>query len=306
MAQSVEYPELPFIPPRAWGSGRDGKAVRYSVIHYTAGAERNTSAEDGAAYDQRRTDGTSTHFFHDADSTVQCVLTKDRANAARHRGNRLGIQHELCGTVQTREQWLDAQSLPTLRRAAYWVARDCLKYGLEPRRLSVAEVRQAWTEFPDGPRGICGHVDVTYAYPEDDGDHTDPGSAFPWDLFLAMVRGHITQITGGDMAGEADAAFSKPYTGTEPWVSGSSWVAKALELPLRQVKADLAEVKEAVAALTASAPPSGGSSPVPVIVADGAADVIAESVAASLKGDPQFLSAVAKAVNDDAARRSAE
>ena len=31
-----------------------------------------------------------------------------------HRGNRLGIQHELCGTQQTRAQWLDAN------RVRYW------------------------------------------------------------------------------------------------------------------------------------------------------------------------------------------
>lgn len=193
MAQSSEYPDLKWVAPRAWGSGRDGKAVRFIVIHYTAGAERSTSAEDGAAYDARRTDGTSTHYFVDRDSIIQCVRTSDRANAARHRGNRLGIQYELCGTQQTRAQWLDAASLPTLRNAARQVARDCKKYGIPVRRLSVAETRRAWTEFPNGPRGIVGHVDCTRAFPEDGGDHTDPGPEFPWTDFLAMVREEIAK-----------------------------------------------------------------------------------------------------------------
>src|SRR5215216_3308593 len=100
MAQSSEYPDLKWVEPNAYGTGRDGKAVRYIVVHYTAGSERSTSAEDGAAYDARRTDGVSTHYFVDSNSIVQCVLTKNRANAARHKGNRLGIQYELCGTVQ--------------------------------------------------------------------------------------------------------------------------------------------------------------------------------------------------------------
>lgn len=194
MTQSQEYPDLKWVPPRAFGRGRDGKAVRLIVIHYTAGAERSTSAEDGAAYDARRTDGTSTHYFVDSNSVVQCVLTKDRANAARARGNRLGIQYELCGTVQTREQWLDPQSLPTLRNAAGQVARDCKKYGIPVRRLTVGETRRSWTEFPGGPMGIVGHVDCTRAFPEDGGDHTDPGPAFPWDVFLDMVKQALSKI----------------------------------------------------------------------------------------------------------------
>lgn len=191
MSPSKEYPDLRFMPPAAYGTGRDGKAVRYIVIHYTAGAERNTSAEDGAVYDQNRTDGTSTHYFVDSNSIVQCVLTSNRANAARAKGNRLGIQYELCGTVQTRAQWLDAASLPTLQNAAKQVARDCKKYDIPVRRLSVAETRAAWDKFPNGPKGIVGHVDCTNAYPEDGGDHTDPGPQFPWDVFLDMVRAEM-------------------------------------------------------------------------------------------------------------------
>lgn len=193
MAQSPEYPDLQWIEPRAWGKGRDGKAVRYIVIHYTAGSETATSAENGAIYNQNRRDGTSAHYFVDRDSVVQGVRTRDRANCARHKGNRLGIQYELCGTVQTRAQWLDAASLPTLRNAARQAARDCRKYGIPVRRLSVAETRRAWTEFPNGPKGFVGHVDCTYAYPEDGGDHTDPGTGFPWDIFLDMVRAELEE-----------------------------------------------------------------------------------------------------------------
>lgn len=200
MAQSKEYPELRFVEARSYTQGRRGKSVMFSVIHYTAGSERATSAEDGAAYDARRTDGTSCHQFHDRDSTVQCVLTEDAAHAARRRGNDLGVQHELCGTAQTRAQWLDPASYGTLQQAARWVAEDCRKYNLEPRRLTVAETRRAWTEYPHGPRGIVGHIDCTLAFPEDKGDHTDPGKDFPWDVFLALVRDELED----DMAGISD------------------------------------------------------------------------------------------------------
>lgn len=197
MAQSREYPELKFVEAKSYGSGRSGKGVRLIVIHYTAGSEGPTSAEDGAAYDARRTDGTSCNYFHDRNSTVQCVYTWDTAHSARRRGNLLGTQHELCGTAQTREQWLDAASMGTMKQAAKWVAADCRKYGIPVRRLSVAETRRAWTEFPNGPKGIVGHVDCTEAFPEDNGTHTDPGKAFPWDIFLRMVR---DELEGDDVS----------------------------------------------------------------------------------------------------------
>lgn len=187
-------------PPRAYGRGRDGKGVRLSVIHYTAGAEGRTSAEDGNAYDKRRTDGTSCHAFHDRDSTVQEVDRADRSNSAYSKGNRLGIHHELCGTVQTRAQWFDEASDPTLWRAARAVAQDCVDFQLEPRRLTVPEVRAAWYSYPNGPRGICGHVDITYAFPEDGGNHTDPGAQFPWDVFIERVKIGIAELTGAPTA----------------------------------------------------------------------------------------------------------
>lgn len=273
MAQSPEYPDLAFVQPRAYGIGRDGRSVQYVVIHYTAGSERATSAEDGAAYDQKRQDGTSCHYFHDQNSTVQCVLTPNRANSALAKGNRLGIQHELCGTVQTREQWLDPASDGTLWRAARQVARDCRKYGIPARRLSVAEVRAAWYGTAK-PKGICGHADVTLAYPEDGGDHMDPGAAFPWDVLLERVTGYLEygdDWNGADMgimeealAWQSDAvAFGKSAIADGPQKGLPVVITQTintLALDVAAIKAtlaasggspELAPVMAAIAALTA-------------------------------------------------------
>lgn len=183
--QSTDWPDLAFVRPAAYGTGRDGRRAMFSVVHYTAGSERNTSAEDGAAYDARRTDGTSTHYFHDPDSTVQCVRLADRANACFYHGNRLGIQHELCGTQQTRAQWLDPASRAIIRRTAAQIVRDHNRLGIPFRRLTPAQVRACW--YDGAPGGICGHGDVTLAFPEDRGNHTDPGDAFPWDVLFQDI-----------------------------------------------------------------------------------------------------------------------
>lgn len=286
------------MPPKAFGSGRDGKAVRYIVIHYTAGSERATSAEDGAAYDQRRTDGTSSHYYVDQNSIVQCVRTTDRANTARHRGNRLGIQYELCGTAQTRAQWLDAASSATLRLAARQVARDCKRYGIPVRRLSVAETRRAWTEFPNSPKGIVGHVDCTNAYPEDDGDHTDPGTGFPWDLFLDLVRAEMEEddMPSAEDVWKADVipnpkfrpdAASNPTT-TANFALGNMWQR-------------VGDLQAAVSALTAQVAAQAGRDLVdePAIIAGVLAGLDPAAIAAAIPPE------LARQVADELANRLA-
>jgi hypothetical protein len=181
--------------PRSYSPGRT-RPVQYAVIHYTAGSEGPTSAEAGVAYDKIRPDGTSCHCFADSDTVLREVPDIDRAHAARFHGNEIGLQLELCGTAQTRAQWLDPVSSATLRLGAKQVAEWCRDHGLPVRRLSVAETRAAYYAASGSrPKGIVGHVDVTNAYPEDGGTHTDPGAAFPWDVFLPMVAEELAALT---------------------------------------------------------------------------------------------------------------
>lgn len=177
MTQSSEYPDLLWMPPKSWDN-TNRTSVQLIVIHTTEGSEHGQSAEDGAAYDQRRTDGTSTHFFHDSNSTVQCVHTADQAHAARTQGNKRGIQHELCADAA--DTWNDDYHQAVLRQAARQCARDAKKWGIPIKKLNPDQVAA-------GTKGFCGHADVTYAFPQDNGTHTDPGKNFPWSQFLAMV-----------------------------------------------------------------------------------------------------------------------
>lgn len=200
MTQSAEYPDLKWVEPKAWTkSARE--SVQLIVIHTTEGSARGESAEDGAAYDARRTDGTSTHYFHDSNSTVQCVLTKYRAHTARSQGNRRGIHHELC-TRAGSANWYDQYHTAMLKQAAKQAARDAKKWGIPVRRLNSDQVA-------DGMKGFCGHVEITYAFPADKGSHTDPGKNFPWAVFLDMVRDEMAPpVKPAAPAKESGVAFS--------------------------------------------------------------------------------------------------
>lgn len=181
-------------PPRWYAVGRlaGGRPISYVVIHVTDGSEGPSAAEAGAAYDKTRADSVSTHLFVDSDSAVREVRDDDTAYAAYPKGNALGIQVEICGSAaQTIAQWHDAASTATLELAAHEVAVLLAAHGLPPVHLSVEQCRAAWYAPSVATRGIVSHYDVTRAYPEDGGTHTDPGPAFPWTEFLAMVAGHL-------------------------------------------------------------------------------------------------------------------
>lgn len=180
MAQSREYPDLPWVEPRSWQNA-NRTAVQLVVIHTTEGSAHAGSAEDGAAYDARRTDGTSTHYFHDSNSTVQCVHTADIAHTARGEGNRRGIHHELCTKI-SKADWGDAYHSAMLERTAKQVARDCKKWGIPVIKLTPVGVKA-------GVRGICGHHDVSLAFKQS--THTDPGKDFPWSRFIGMINAEL-------------------------------------------------------------------------------------------------------------------
>jgi N-acetyl-anhydromuramyl-L-alanine amidase AmpD len=174
--------------PKSYTSGRKSGQPSVIVIHTTEGSEGDDSAENGAAYDRRRTDGTSTHYFVDSNSIVQEVEHKDESHAARSKGNDIGIHVEICGRAgQTDAQWNDEDSAATLENVARLIVA-IRKIGSFPlTRLSPADLRA-------GKRGICGHVDITNAFKES--THTDPGVKFPWSWLFKRV----TELERGNVA----------------------------------------------------------------------------------------------------------
>lgn len=183
--------------PRSYTPGRV-RAPQFVVMHGTAGNEGPTSAESGAQYDKTRTDGTSCHYFVDsAGPALQEVPEGDRSHSALFHGNEIGIHIEICGLPQTREQWLDAVSYPTLVMAAALAREVCDRQGFELRLLSVDETRAAYYGKDHRPTGIVDHARVTAAFPEDGGNHEDMWDGFPWDVFMEMVVGDPPAQQGG-------------------------------------------------------------------------------------------------------------
>lgn len=222
--------------PKSYTPGRRRK-VQTVYLHYTAGAEGPTTAEAGAAYDKRRTDQVSTGYFTDSlGPALQEVPDGDRSHTTRFHADEIGISIEVCGTVQTRAQWLDPVSLATLRTTAGLVAILLTRHGLAFKRLSVAELRRAYYSDPS-ITGIADHNTATLAFPEDGGTHTDMGPAFPWDVFMTMVgealnsggetMARLVMINDGPSGKGAVYGSSGTcrmgFGGPDPWGAAQAW-----------------------------------------------------------------------------------
>jgi hypothetical protein len=177
-----------FIAARYFTRGR-GTPVKLIVIHTAEtpeGAKTARGVGNWFASEMRAGDGKiyqgSTHYGVDAKEIVQYVRESDTAYGAAG-ANATGIHIEHAGRAnQTPAQWADAYSEQMLRRSAVLVADLCRRFGVPIKRLGADEVKA-------GAAGICGHVDVSRAFPDKAGKHPhwDPGPHFPWPHFLELV-----------------------------------------------------------------------------------------------------------------------
>lgn len=172
----------PFVQAKNHGPA-DNKPIFRIVMHGTVSECVAGGARSVALMFAHTTRDASTQWVHDPAETYQCVAEGTVAYGAPP--NEHEIHHELCDmqyehpTAKQRKRWKDALHQSMLRRAAGYVARDCLKY-------SIPVVKLSSTDLLAGKRGICGHKDVSDAWHQT--THVDPGPDFPWSQFLGMVR----------------------------------------------------------------------------------------------------------------------
>jgi len=145
------------------------------------------TAENCARFFAGLTATGSTQVVVDENSAVRCVLDTEKAAGAkgapyRNRSvNDWAVQVEHAGYArQSRAEWLDSSSTATMEQGARVFAWWSDEYTIPPFRLSDQEIR-------NGMHGLCGHGDVSRALGVLHG-HTDPGTGFPWDVYLEMVR----------------------------------------------------------------------------------------------------------------------
>jgi hypothetical protein len=185
----------------------NGRTVRLQVIHDMEFPEKATAAEDVANFFKKGPPSKgSAHYCHDNDSTVQCVLDKDVANAAPG-ANHDGLHHELAGYAkQTADDWRDTFSTALLARTAVVVHEKCVEYGNQQTWLSDAEIAA-------GKSGICDHAAISRVYRRS--THTDPGPFFPKDYFVDLVRAvpFLSNAPQGVIMKDAVAGLQCPIDG---------------------------------------------------------------------------------------------
>lgn len=179
------------------------RPVRHIVIHTMEAPELVDTAENVAAYFQRRSVQASAHYCIDANSIVQGVRLQDTAWACPG-FNASGLQLEHAGyAAQNAGQWDDDYSARMLHRSAQLAADLADDYDIPIRHLSVTQVRN------QNPAGFMGHWDATRARIGGN-THTDPGAHFPWADYLDLVNAY--------RSGTTPTAPAAP--GAAHWVAG--------------------------------------------------------------------------------------
>lgn len=187
MATSNDHPELPFIQAQGFTDGRPDGPPLWHVIHDMEANETFDRGYRTARYFENPGDGRRVSSHYSLGGTFggglyQCVDLDDSAWTVGNRpGNNRGINWELAGFAsQSRAAWLDAYGRAMFARMAPIFRADCARFGIPIRRLTIAELRAF-------KPGVTSHNDLGVAFGGT--DHTDPGSQFPWDVFLETMQG---------------------------------------------------------------------------------------------------------------------
>ena len=181
-----------------FGRPRPTHQIRNIIVHVTVNAP-GTPAENVATYQINSRSGS----YHElTDTTIKHLIenTDDWLTwSSGNYGNDIGWHRSfVMWGNETRAQWLKYDDM--LREAAKRDAEKCIEFNIPPVKLTAAELRA-------GKRGFAGHLETGLAWGGT--DHVDPGTGFPWDIYLGYVRDYIN---GTNKKEEGDMLTKKYFT----------------------------------------------------------------------------------------------
>jgi hypothetical protein len=182
-------PPIRFLQSKNFVAGRKHPII-WIVIHTMEIDETDHTAEDLAGTYATGKNEVAVHYCIDNTSVIQCVrdadtgrgiLVTDTGHPAGATGNEISISVEHAGwAANSAATWADDYHQSMLKMSAKLVGVRCKQYGLQRKRLSIAEIN-------GGQSGIVSHGDIYSAYTEGD-VRTDPGPNFPWTQYIGWVK----------------------------------------------------------------------------------------------------------------------
>lgn len=190
----------PALPPTAAGPG--GQPIgatcrrRFTAVHHSPGSrplsaishivihstEGDTAAGAATWFANRESEG-SAHLVVD-DRECYRTLGDTLIPWGAKGTNRNGFHIEHAGHADwNRQKWLGHEQ--TLRRGAFKAAFHAVKFGVPLKLLSANDLRH-------GRSGFVTHATASKAF--NPGGHTDPGSGFPLDHYMQLVKRFVDEI----------------------------------------------------------------------------------------------------------------
>lgn len=180
-----DFNEYPVWSPNS--QARGGTKIDLFLLHTQEGGQNKDAADNLARWLQGPV-GVSYHYtisqdLTDGGVTVCDVVDTDRASWSVLSANNRSINLCFAGSraAWSRAEWLKHSK--AIDVAAYLAVQDCRKYNIP---LTVID-----PPYLAGRAGISDHRYVTRVL--GDGNHTDVGDGFPWDVFTAAVKKHSGQ-----------------------------------------------------------------------------------------------------------------